>query len=122
MLALLLIVMSTVSVTDADPSRHVHHTVVTLEPEWIAEPTHEDFEREYPPFAKSQHIIGRVVVECIAREDGSLADCAVVSESPANDGFGPATLKLTPKYRLRDAKGRPIKGFKARLTVVWGVV
>ncbi len=106
------------------PTVHVTHKVVTLEPIWLAEPTREDIDHEYPPLAKQWHDNGRAVVECTAQEDGTLAACTIVSETPDGEGFGDATMRLTPLYRLAttDAKGRPIKGFRARLTVAWGVL
>ncbi|HWE47975.1 MAG TPA: energy transducer TonB [Caulobacteraceae bacterium] len=102
----------------------VHHRVVTLEPVWISQPTRDDIDREYPVIAKQAHDDGRVVLECTAQDDGSLAACSIVSETPPGEGFGDATLRLTSRYRMAptDAKGRPVKGFRAQLIVAWGVL
>ena len=115
------------AVADASPPPKnviVHHKTVVLEPVWIAQPNRDDIDREYPPLAKRWRDNGRAVVECTAQDDGVLAGCTIISETPENEGFGDATLKLTSLYRLAplDAKGRPIKGFRARLTVAWGVL
>ncbi len=101
-----------------------HHRVIDVEPQWISEPTREDYDREYPVVARQEGSNGRVIVECTAAEDGTLADCNVVSESPEQEGFGPATLRLITKYRMAptDAKGHPVKGFRARLTIVWALL
>ena len=106
------------------PTVHIRQKVVTLEPVWIVQPTREDIDHEYPVLAKQWRDNGRAVVECTAQEDGTLAACSIVSEEPSDEGFGDATLRLTSRYRLAptDAKGRPIKGFRAQLTVAWGVL
>ncbi|HEY3815399.1 MAG TPA: energy transducer TonB [Caulobacteraceae bacterium] len=106
------------------PAVAVHHKIVQLEPVWIAQPTREDIDREYPDLAKQWRDNGRAVVECTAQDDGTLSACSIVSETPEGEGFGAATLRLTSRYRLAptDAKGRPIKGFRAQLTVAWGVL
>ena len=121
---LALIAAFAAAATAPPPQVIVHHKIVTLEPVWIAQPTQQDIDREYPGLAKQWHDNGRAVVECTAQDDGSLAACTIVSETPEGEGFGDATLRLTPLYRLAttDAKGRPIKGFRARLTVAWGVL
>jgi protein TonB len=110
--------------TSPPPSVVVHHKIVQLAPVWIAQPTREDIDREYPDLAKQWHDNGRAVVECTAQEDGTLTACTIISETPQGEGFGDATLRLTSHYRLapKDAKGRPIKGFRAQLTVAWGVL
>ena len=102
----------------------VHHKVVNLEPIWLSQPTRDDIDREYPVIAKQSHDNGRVVVECTAQDDGSLAACSIVSETPPGEGFGDATLRLTSRYRMAptDAKGRAVKGFRAQLVVAWGVL
>jgi protein TonB len=108
----------------AAPSGHTHQRVIEVEPEWLAQPSKEDFDREYPMMAKARGENGRVVVDCTAQADGTLRNCVVVSETPAGEGFGEATLRLAPKYLLapKDAKGRSVAGFRARLSVAWGVL
>ena len=93
------------------PPAHVRQKVVALEPIWLAQPTREDIDQEYPPLAKQWHDNGRAVVECTAQDDGTLAACSVISETPDGEGFGEATLRLTPRYRLATTgrQGRPIK-------------
>lgn len=61
---------------------------------------------------------GAVVVECVVQPDGSLADCAVLSERPAGRGFGEAALDSARQARIRiDANDPHRPGAKIRYTV-----
>jgi protein TonB len=124
MTPLLVVLALAVSQPSPPASAHVRQRTVITEPVWVSEPSREDFAREYPPFARERGAGGRVVIECVADAEGALTDCAVVSETPEGEGFGVATLRLASKYKIapKDAKGRSIVGFKARLAVGWGVL
>jgi TonB family protein len=128
-MGMLLLMAALLGPTDAIPppgrAMVVHHKkVVIIDPVWLEQPSREDIDQAYPPFAKQNGVNGRAVLECTAQPDGTLDDCEVVMESPEGEGFGLATLKLTPHYRMapKDAKGHPVAGFRARLTVAWGVM
>lgn len=69
--------------------------------EWAARPSGADFEAARPERARSQGLMGSAVMRCRAAADGSLAECRVIQETPANLGFGAALVSLAPKYRLR---------------------
>ena len=68
-------------------------------PGWTQRPTSRDMYQAYPPEALKQKIEGDVLLRCTTQPDGSLADCAVDSETPAGHGFGPAALMLIQKFR-----------------------
>ena len=46
---------------------------------------------------------GQVRLGCQATADGSLSDCRVISETPADQGLGAAALKLAPTLKLKPA-------------------
>lgn len=52
---------------------------------------------------------GEVLIDCIAGRTGSLYDCHVLAETPADLGFGWKALRLTPFMRLTPARkdGKP---------------
>jgi len=72
-------------------------------PAWIKQPTAGDIFSVFPAAAVAEGIDGKVVIDCEAAIDGSVRNCAVVSEAPAGMGFGAAALSLTPQLRMRPA-------------------
>jgi TonB family protein len=68
--------------------------------DWTRKPTGEDVARFYPERGKNTQTSGRAIVDCDVTADGLLDNCRVVEESPANYGFGDATLKLSRIFRL----------------------
>jgi TonB family protein len=64
---------------------------------WTKEPSAHDISQARPPSAEP---FGMADVVCrTVAADGSLGQCTVQSESPANEGFGAAALSLTGRYR-----------------------
>jgi protein TonB len=71
-----------------------------INPHWAAVPAKRMYMSAYPPAALQAHTPGRAVLDCAVAADGSLADCAIVDESPGGQGFGDAALKLAPLFKL----------------------
>jgi TonB family protein len=90
-------------------------------PDWIRLPDGSDFDRFYPPAEKEGGVEGRAVVDCVVTTAGTLFNCAVVSESPANAGFGGATLRLMPFFKMRPMTkdGVSVGGAHVRVPVRW---
>jgi len=91
---------------------------VLTAPPWIGRATAEDYRRHYPLRAMSEGIGGRVMLDCLV-EDAGLLDCSVVSEAPADYGFGPAALRVSRYFRVAEntADGRDTKGGRVRLPI-----
>ena len=68
---------------------------------WISLPTSRDLANAYPPNAMEHSKSGKAVMRCKVRPTGDLVSCVVISETPADYGFGAATLSLAPLFRLR---------------------
>lgn len=66
-------------------------------PRWLRQP--RDLESYYPTRALARDIPGQVVLDCMVDVSGGL-NCAVVSETPANWGFGQAALRISRDYRM----------------------
>jgi protein TonB len=81
-------------------------------PAWIRKPTGEDIARVYPPRAASAGIRGRMVMKCGVTAEGRLADCTIVEETPPDEHFGDAGLRLSRLFRMRPLTkdGLPISG------------
>jgi protein TonB len=55
----------------------------------------------YPPKAYAAKTSGLVRLKCAASETGDLSGCTIESETPADQGFGAAALKLVTYMRLK---------------------
>lgn len=88
---------------------------------WSSMPTSEDVVAIYPDAAREAGFKGDVEVDlrCYIDKDFGIDGCSVARESPAGYGFGEATLKLTPKFKL-DAKvtrGEALVGYRMIIPV-----
>lgn len=92
------------------------HPVIT-KPEWIGKPTGSQVHKAYPKAALAAGQGGRVTLSCTVNADGTIRDCEVVSENPADLGFGAAALSLTPTFRMRSttADGTSVGGARVRI-------
>jgi hypothetical protein len=64
-------------------------------------------------------VLSEVVLDCRVTEGRRAEDCQIVSEVPANQGFGREALKLLahPEYRVREAMMRTAVDGRVRLTI-----
>lgn len=79
------------------------------------EPSGVDFQKVWPKAAEPSRSTGRVELACTPGAGGTFTACRVATEKPVGLGFGPAALKLAPKYALKS--GAPNDG---RLVVQFG--
>ena len=77
-------------------------------PHWLQTP--RDLARYYPMMALRREIEGAVQLDCLVTTTGAL-QCAVVSETPANWGFGVAAIRIAQDYRMVPAMrdGAPVE-------------
>ncbi len=80
-------------------------------PTWMIKPRGEDLARVYPTAAWKAKVTGKVLMSCIADEDGYLADCVVQDENPKGMGFGNAALEISAYMRMVPATnyGVPVR-------------
>ena len=69
-------------------------------PHWLQTP--RDLARFYPARAVRREIEGVAQLDCLVTAAGTLR-CTVVSETPANWGFGAAALQIAESYRMAPA-------------------
>lgn len=81
------------------------------EADWLKRPTPETLRSVFPVAALRKGRSGSAAISCIATVQGALRDCKVVSESPADMGFGGAGLALAPQLLMRPAMrgGAPVE-------------
>ncbi len=75
-------------------------------------PTGHDIGRYYPAHAARMGIGGKVLLRCVVGDDGSMHDCAVASETPRDEDFGAAAMKVATLFRLKPTTrdGAPTAG------------
>jgi protein TonB len=90
----------------AAPSSHPSDATLHA-PHWARRPSADDIGRVYPPQARRDSTDGQAEMTCLVAPDGHLRDCAVLHELPEGQGFGAATLKLAPLFRMGWKNGPP---------------
>ena len=68
---------------------------------WLKLPSAEDMARYYPDSAQRRGVSGAATLNCVVAVNGTVRDCAVVSETPAEEGFGKAALKVSRFFRMK---------------------
>ncbi len=78
-------------------------------PHWLQTP--RDLSHYYPMMALRRDMEGDVALDCLVATSGQL-HCAIVSETPANWGFGAAAIRIAQDYRMAPAtrEGAPVEG------------
>ena len=86
-------------------------------PTFVRTPSASDVESAYSQNAKSQGTSGSATLQCAIGQSGQLLQCAVVAETPANQGFGAAALSLAPKFLMSTSSstGSPTAGMVIRI-------
>ena len=66
---------------------------------WVATPSSRDMAAAYPPEAAHKRLNGSADIQCAIAAGGALTSCTVLSETPAGQGFGAASLAVARFYR-----------------------
>jgi protein TonB len=92
-----------------DPISFSPGPVLIERPHWARRP--RDLAAYFPRRALSLGVEGQVELDCLVSTQGAL-DCAIISETPLNWGFGAAALRISRDYRMLSARqdGGPVQG------------
>ena len=103
--------------SDAKPA------AVVTNPQWIRRPSGGDFANFYPPDSLRAGVDGHSSMECMVKNDGTLTDCRVISETPPGMGFGMAELRLASRFKMRPktSDGHSVFGAKVVIPITWKI-
>jgi len=90
---------------------------VITNPDWLRRPSGEDIARYYPDRAQRMSVEGRATLTCTVTAKGTLENCSVVSEDPADQDFGSSALRMTKLFKMRPKTndGAPVEGGTVRI-------
>jgi len=79
---------------------------------WLRIPSGEEVARYYPERAQQRGVSGSATLSCTVAVNGAVRDCSVASETPANEGFGAAALKISRFFKMKPQmeNGEPVDG------------
>jgi protein TonB len=88
------------------------HAAVIGNPDWLHKPDGDDMAALYPDRAQRMNTGGHATISCTVTVAGTLTACSVVSEDPADYGFGEAALKLAHLFKMKPKTedGSPVGG------------
>ncbi|WP_091742895.1 energy transducer TonB [Phenylobacterium immobile] len=102
----------------APPPEAPRPSVIT-QPDWQRRPTAEETQRYYPERASRMNVSGSATLSCTVNARGGLENCSVVSETPADQDFGGAALRMSRLFRMRPQTrdGSPVAGGLVRVPI-----
>ncbi len=90
-----------VQLVKAAPPPPPPHAAVITNPDWTRLPSGDDLARYYPPRAMDLGKSGKATIKCSVTAKGTVENCSIVSEEPADFGFGEAALRMKGLFRMK---------------------